>query len=140
MTNKSNEGNQAEKIKAQQILTGQEVLFSDPLPDVHVASLPIAGCAWIDTEAGVVLIDTLISYRAATQTADRIKGQIKYIIYTHGHSDHVSGTAAFIKDNPIIIANQYLPDRLDRYKMLYQHRARISAQQLEYSRKTEKNP
>ena len=88
------------------------MVFSDPLPDVHVASLPIAGCAWIDTEEGVVLIDTLISYRAAVQTAERIKGQIKYIIYTHGHLDHVMGTAAFIKDNPVIIANQYLSDRL----------------------------
>ena len=75
MTDKPTEGNQTEKLKAQQILTGQEVVFSDPLPDVHVASLPIAGCAWIDTEDGVVLIDTLISYRAATQTAERIKGQ-----------------------------------------------------------------
>jgi hypothetical protein len=47
MTDKSSEGNRAEKVKAQQILTGQEILFSDPSPDVHVASLPIAGCAWI---------------------------------------------------------------------------------------------
>ena len=56
MTDKSTEGSKAEKVKAQQILTGQEVQFSDPFPDVHVASLPIAGCAWIDTADGVVLI------------------------------------------------------------------------------------
>lgn len=138
MTDKPTEGNKTEKVKAQQILAGQEVVFYDPLPDVHVASLPIAGCAWIDTEEGVVLIDTLISYRAATQTAQRIQGKIKYIIYTHGHSDHVTGTAAFLKDNPVIIANQYLPDRLDRYKMLYQHRARISAQQFNIPERPEK--
>ncbi|MBN1381147.1 MAG: MBL fold metallo-hydrolase [Deltaproteobacteria bacterium] len=116
-------------MKPIQVISGQEVVFSDPLPDVHVASLPIAGCAWIDTADGVVLVDTLISYRAAVQTAERIKGPIKYIIYTHGHLDHVSGSAAFIKDNPVIIANQYLPDRLDNYKMLCRHRSRISAQQ-----------
>lgn len=116
-------------MKAIQMISGQEVVFSDPLPDVHVASMPIAGCAWIDTAEGAVLIDTLISYRAARQTADRIKGKIKYIIYTHGHLDHVSGSPAFIKDNPVIIANRYLPDRLDTYKMLSRHRSRISSQQ-----------
>jgi alkyl sulfatase BDS1-like metallo-beta-lactamase superfamily hydrolase len=129
MDDKSKEGKKNAAVKPIQVLSGQEVLFSDPLRDVHVASLPIAGCAWIDTEDGVVLIDTLISYRAATQAAARIKGPIKYIIYTHGHLDHVSGTAAFMKDQPAIIANQYLSDRLDNYKMLYRHRSRISAQQ-----------
>jgi alkyl sulfatase BDS1-like metallo-beta-lactamase superfamily hydrolase len=116
-------------MKAVQVLSGQDVVFSDPLPDVHVATLPIAGCAWIDTDDGVVVIDALISLRAAMQTAERIKGQIKYIVYTHGHLDHVSGTEAFLKDRPEIIASQYLPDRLDVYKMLHRHRSRISAQQ-----------
>jgi len=116
-------------MKAVQVLSGQEVVFSDPLPDVHCATLPIAGCAWIDTDDGVVLIDTLISHRAAMQTAEKIKGRIKYIVYTHGHLDHVSGAEAFLKDRPEIIASQYLPDRLDVYKMLYRHRSRISAQQ-----------
>jgi alkyl sulfatase BDS1-like metallo-beta-lactamase superfamily hydrolase len=138
MTEQSTEVNKTEKIKAQQIITGQKVVFSDPLPDVHTASMPVSGCAWIDTEEGVVLIDTLDTYRAATQTAERIKGPIKYIIYTHGHTDHVYGAAAFIKDNSVIIANLYLPDRLDRYKMLYQHRARISAQQFNLPENPEK--
>ena len=118
-----------EKVKARQVLAMQDVKYSDPMPDVHVASLPIAGCAWIDTGDGIVLIDTLIAYKAAQQTMEKIEGQIKYIIYTHGHGDHISGTAAFIKDNPTIIANKYLPDRLDNYKRLYRHRSRISAQQ-----------
>ena len=77
MTDKTTEEINTDKVKAQQILAGQAVVFSDPLPDVHVASLPIAGCAWIDTEDGVVLIDSLISYRAATQAAERINGKIK---------------------------------------------------------------
>jgi hypothetical protein len=33
------------------------VVFSDPLPDVHVASLLIAGCVWIGTKDGVALIN-----------------------------------------------------------------------------------
>jgi alkyl sulfatase BDS1-like metallo-beta-lactamase superfamily hydrolase len=133
-----NERSKSKEMKAVQVLSGQECVFSDPLPDVHIASLPISGCAWIDTDDGVFLIDTLNSYRAALQAAERIKGQIKYIIYTHGHLDHVSGTAAFMKDHPVIIANQYLPDRLDLYKMLYRHRARISAQQFNIPDRPEK--
>lgn len=59
MTDTSNKREKVEEVKPVQILSGQEVQFSDPLPDVHVASLPIAGCAWIDTEDGVVLIEPL---------------------------------------------------------------------------------
>jgi len=121
--------NKTKEVKARQVIVEQDVKYSDPLPDVHVASLPIAGCAWIETGDGVVLIDTLISKSAAEETMAKIDGKIKYIIYTHGHLDHVLGTPAFMTDNPEIIANRYLADRLDNYKMLYRHRARISAQQ-----------
>ncbi|GAG08162.1 unnamed protein product, partial [marine sediment metagenome] len=104
-------------------------IFKDPLEDVHTAALPIAGCAWIDTSEGTVLIDTLLYPRVAEKVMERIKGKIKYIIYTHGHFDHVSGTQAFMKDNPEVIASKYLSDRLDRYEMLGPYRARISAMQ-----------
>jgi len=121
--------NKTKEVKARQVIIEQDVKYSDPLPDVHVASLPIAGCAWIETGDGVVLIDTLISRHAAKEAMAKIDGQIKYIIYTHGHVDHVFGTSAFMKDNPEIIANRYLADRLDNYKMLHRHRSRMSAQQ-----------
>jgi alkyl sulfatase BDS1-like metallo-beta-lactamase superfamily hydrolase len=112
-----------------QILRLQDVKFKDPLDDVHIAILPIAGCAWVDTDDGVVLIDTLISWSSAKKVAQKINGTIKYIIYTHGHLDHVGGAAAFIKDRPEVIANKYLPDRFDKYKMLETHRAHINAVQ-----------
>ena len=111
------------------ILNVRDPIFKEPLEGVHTANLPIAGCAWIDTKEGVVLIDTLISRGAAKKAMERIKGKIKYIIYTHGHYDHVGGTEAFMKDNPEVIASKYLPDRLDRYEMLAPYRARISAMQ-----------
>ncbi len=111
------------------ILTVRGPIFKDPLEDVHTAALPIAGCAWIDTNEGTVLIDTLLYPRTAEKVMERIKGKIKYIIYTHGHFDHVSGTQAFMKDNPEVIASKYLPDRLERYEMLGPYRARISAMQ-----------
>jgi len=112
-----------------EILTSTDVRFKHPLKDVHTATLPIAGCAWVDTDDGVVLIDTLYNVPAAKKVFKRIDGTIKYIIYTHGHNDHVGGAEAFIADQPEIIANKYLPDRLDKYKMLAPYRARISAQQ-----------
>ena len=111
------------------MLTARVPTFKDPIEDVHTAALPIAGCAWISTKEGVVLIDTLIHPNAAEQVMERIEGKIKYIIYTHGHYDHVSGTTAFMKDNPEVIASKYLPDRLDRYEMLAPYRAHISAMQ-----------
>jgi alkyl sulfatase BDS1-like metallo-beta-lactamase superfamily hydrolase len=118
-----------QKISPMNILSSLEVKYSNPLKDVYVAALPIAGCAWIETTEGVVLIDTLLAVQVGNKVFEKIKGKIKYIIYTHGHLDHVGAAAAFIKDKPEIIANKYLPDRLDKYKMLEPHRIRITSQQ-----------
>jgi len=111
------------------ILNARNPVFKDPLEDVHTANLPIAGCGWIDTKEGVVLIDALIDPGAAAKAMERIRGTIKYIIYTHVHFDHVGGTAAFMKDNPEVIASKYLPDRLDKYEMLAPYRALCTAMQ-----------
>jgi alkyl sulfatase BDS1-like metallo-beta-lactamase superfamily hydrolase len=117
------------EIKGTQILGTPNAEFTDPVKDVHTARLPIAGCAWVDTTEGVVLIDTIARVNVAKEVFKKIKGTIKYIIYTHGHGDHVGGAAAYLKDNPEIIASKYLPDRLDKYKMLAPHRAHIGAVQ-----------
>ena len=112
-----------------QVITGQKVQFKNPLKDVHTAILPIAGCAWIDTTDGVVVIDTLISRGAAKKAREQIMDKIKYIIYTHGHMDHIMGASEFMDDGTEVIASKYLPDRLDRYKILAPYRAHISAVQ-----------
>ena len=112
-----------------QVITGQKVQFKNPLKDVHIAILPIAGCAWIDTTDGVVVIDTLISRGAAKKAKEQIIGKVKYIIYTHGHMDHVMGASSFMDEGTEVIASKYLPDRFDRYKMLAPYRAHISAVQ-----------
>jgi len=117
------------EIKGTQILGAPKAEFTDPIKDVHTARLPIAGCAWVDTSEGVVLIDTIARVNVAKEVFKRIKGTIKCIIYTHGHGDHVGGAAAYLKDKPEIIASKYLPDRLDKYKMLAPHRAHIGAVQ-----------
>lgn len=121
--------NGTKNLEADRILRPIDIKFYDPLPDVHTARLRIAGCGWVDTTEGVVLIDTLIRRHAAKQVKNKIKDKIKYIIYTHGHGDHVGGTSVFLDDNPEIIASKYLPDRMDKYKILAQHRAHINAVQ-----------
>jgi len=117
------------EIKGTRILGAPKAGFTNPLKDVHTARLPIAGCAWVETTEGVVLIDTIARVDVGKEVFKKIKGTIKYIIYTHGHGDHVGGAAAYLKDNPEIIASKYLPDRLDKYKMLAPHRAHITAVQ-----------
>jgi alkyl sulfatase BDS1-like metallo-beta-lactamase superfamily hydrolase len=117
------------EIKGTRILGAPEASFTNPIRDVHTARLPRAGCAWVETTDGVVLIDAIARVNVGREVFKKIKGTIKYIIYTHGHGDHVGGAAAYLKDNPEIVASEYLPDRLDKYKMLAPHRAHITAVQ-----------
>jgi alkyl sulfatase BDS1-like metallo-beta-lactamase superfamily hydrolase len=123
-----------EKVGAVQLIniSEQNLKIVNPRQDVYCARMPIAGNAWIDTGDGVVLIDTLLSKKAASKVLEKIHedcGQIKYLIYTHGHMDHCGSASVYMGDNPEVIASSYLPNRLDKYKMLAPHRARIAAQQ-----------
>jgi len=104
-------------------------VIKEHMEGVYSATLPIAGMVWIETGNGAVLIDTLLNVAAAEKIVSHIKEPVKYIIYTHGHADHVGGTKAFIKDNPTILANIFLPDRFDRYRFLQPYRNLISAMQ-----------
>ncbi|MFX1464090.1 MAG: alkyl sulfatase dimerization domain-containing protein [Promethearchaeota archaeon] len=124
---KNNQKTENDKLKAIRVLNNVDVKFNNPLPDVHTARLIISSCGWIDTREGTVLIDTLNRRHTAKQVKERIKNKIKYIIYTHGHMDHVGGASVFLDHDPEIIASKYLPDRFDNYKMLAQHRAHINA-------------
>jgi len=124
---KNNEKIENNEPKATRVLSSVNVKFNNPLTDVHTARIIISSCGWIDTTDGIVLIDTLNRRHTAKQVKERIKNKIKYIIYTHGHMDHVGGASVFLDDNPEIIASKYLPDRFDKYKMLAQHRAHINA-------------
>ncbi|MHA1670506.1 MAG: alkyl sulfatase dimerization domain-containing protein [Promethearchaeota archaeon] len=120
---------ESKRVNAINVINVTEVNFFNPLKDVYTAKLPIAGCVWIETGDGIVLIDTMLTRAAARKVKEKITGEIKYIIYTHGHVDHIGGTEVFLDDNPEIIANRYLSDRIDKYKMLAPHRGRISAVQ-----------
>ncbi len=116
-------------VSSVNILNQQGVVFGNPLKDVYTGIQMISGCAWINTTEGIVLIDTLTTKDAAKKVLEKIDGKIKYIIYTHGHNDHVGGSKVFLSHQPEIIASKYLPDRIEKYKMLAPYNARILSQQ-----------
>jgi glyoxylase-like metal-dependent hydrolase (beta-lactamase superfamily II) len=73
--------------------------------------------AGLAVHSGLVLITTegaLVIDPAASCTArwlrDEIKRKfnvpVKYVVYTHGHADHISGGQVFQKDGAIVVANQ----------------------------------
>jgi alkyl sulfatase BDS1-like metallo-beta-lactamase superfamily hydrolase len=89
----------------------------------------------------VVVIDTLLTPRAGQKMLDRIHEQgcrVNTIIYTHGHGDHVGGARAFMGDDPEIIAQQYLLERLEKYRMLEEHRSRLTNVQFHLDMKRRK--
>jgi len=122
---------QSDNVKPVNVLSF-EVTFDNPIKDVFTASAPLSSCGWIQTTEGVVLIDTLLARRWAKKVKERIKDKIKYIIFTHGHLDHVLGANVLVDDNPEVIASKYLPDRLDKYQMLAPYQARKNAQQFNF--------
>jgi alkyl sulfatase BDS1-like metallo-beta-lactamase superfamily hydrolase len=119
-----------EKNQAAQVINFNDVKFENPHPDVHVAKILIANASWINTSDGVVLVDTLLHKGVSTQMREKILetgGPIKKIIYTHHHVDHVGGAQVFEVDKPEIIAHQYLPDNIEKFQILKEHRARIAS-------------
>lgn len=123
---------QLERGQAIQVLNQGDVQFEQPHPEVHVARIPIANASWVITPEGIVLIDTLMGPVVGQKLHDKVKetgGPVRYIIYTHGHGDHTGGTGFFLEDRPEIIAHRYLPERLEKYSLLTEHRARVGAMQ-----------
>ncbi|MBI4763474.1 MAG: MBL fold metallo-hydrolase [Deltaproteobacteria bacterium] len=121
-----------EKNKAIQVLDAQNVKFEHPHPEVYVAKIPIANASWINTTEGTVLIDTLTGPVIAEQMKKKIQetgGPVKTIIYTHHHGDHVGGASVFLDQQPEIIAQRFLLEDFEKYKILREHRARIASVQ-----------
>jgi alkyl sulfatase BDS1-like metallo-beta-lactamase superfamily hydrolase len=79
----------------------------------------------IDSGEGLALFDTSMEAfgRPAVEALRTWTTEpVDTIVYTHGHVDHVGGTAAFIEDghrrghrSPSIIAHENVPTRFDRY-------------------------
>lgn len=61
------------------------------------------------TKEGALVIDPAMTC-TATWLRDEIKRRfnvpVKYVVYTHGHADHISGGQVFQSDGALVVANQ----------------------------------
>lgn len=61
------------------------------------------------TREGALVIDPAMTC-TATWLRDEIRTRfnvpVKYVVYTHGHADHISGAQVFQNDGAIVVANQ----------------------------------
>lgn len=92
---------------------------------------------FVITEEGVVVIDTTPSIQGAEKVLAEIRKltekPVKYLIYTHGHFDHVLGAPVFKRAGATIIAHRNVVERFDRYRKLNQQFIRINSLQFQRS-------
>ncbi len=119
-----------QKNQAMQVILSGQVEFEHPHRDIGVAKIRIASASWVCTNEGIVVIDTLLNPGLARKMKAEIAETgrpVKYVIYTHGHRDHVGGASIFADDHPQFIGQRLLPERLHKYEILKEHYLRINA-------------
>lgn len=88
---------------------------------------------FVITREGVVVIDATVSVKGAEAVLAEIRRltslPIRYLIYTHGHGDHVSGASVFKREGAVVIGHRNVIQRFDRYSKLYAHHLSINALQ-----------
>lgn len=97
--------------------------FTGDLVEVadRIAFLPsFANVTAVRADGELVLIDTgspLTAGIVHEQVRGWSTGPVKTAIYTHGHIDHVSGSAPFEAEGPVrVVAHENVPARFDRYR------------------------
>jgi alkyl sulfatase BDS1-like metallo-beta-lactamase superfamily hydrolase len=95
------------------------------------------------TSEGVVVIDTGINKDHAERIYNQIRKRtelpIRYIIYTHGHMDHVNSTKVFKESSTVVIAHENVIERFRKYEILKEHRHRIGSVQFDNKTTTAKS-
>ena len=79
--------------------------------DIYYASgFALGGVQMVITDDGLVIVDTTESREAATEILAEFREitdkPIRYIIYTHGHIDHVYGSPVFMEEGTEVIATK----------------------------------
>lgn len=89
-----------------------------------------ATVGFVVTDEGIVVIDAGVDEKTAESALRVIREisdkPIKYLIYTHGHGDHVKGAAVFKREGASIIAHKNVSRRFDRYINFSGYHARIN--------------
>ena len=76
----------------------------------YASGYAIGGVQMVITDEGLVVIDTTESKEAAREILGEFRKitdrPIKYIIYTHGHIDHICGSSVFMEKGTEVIATR----------------------------------
>lgn len=80
---------------------------------IYLASgFALGSVQMVVTNEGLVIIDTTESRDAAREILEEFRKitqkPVRYVIYTHGHLDHVSGTPVFMQEGTQVIATRDL--------------------------------
>jgi glyoxylase-like metal-dependent hydrolase (beta-lactamase superfamily II) len=91
--------------------------------------------SWVITDEGVVIIDTgtvTVAPLAKEEIARETDKPVKYLIYSHGHFDHIQGASFFMDQHPEVIGHENVVPRFNRYKLTgdyFQHIMEIQIRQ-----------
>jgi glyoxylase-like metal-dependent hydrolase (beta-lactamase superfamily II) len=89
--------------------------------------------SWVLTDAGVVIIDAgtdTVAPLVKEEIARETDQPIKYIIYSHGHIDHIGGAPVYVDHHPEVIGHENIIPRLERYKLTADYFRQIMAIQI----------
>ena len=119
--------------------------------DIYLASgFALGSVQMVITDEGLVIIDTTESEEAAREIFAKFREittkPVRYVIYTHGHLDHVCGTPVFMEEGTEVIATKDLVRFMQRdFQELHEFHVRSRRNQSgklaeEYSRELPVKP
>ena len=101
-----------------------------------LSMLTFANTHCIDTTEGIVMIDCGTKYsapRIGKAAKDILKKNLHTVIYTHGHTDHISVNFMpdFENDNYRVVAHENVVGRFDRYRKTQGYNTIINQRQFQ---------